>query len=97
MSRKKKRREAEKHAVSVLTVIWSRGVLFASSAYSSGRGKLSRRVVVQIRVYCLTPTRSENVLCTTVALASAQAMPAEGMARPAGEAGGRSGGQSYLS
>eukprot|EP00962_Isochrysis_galbana_P021189 scaffold6250_cov151-Isochrysis_galbana.AAC.2 len=34
---------AEKHAVSVLTVIWSRGVLFASSAYSSGRGKLSRR------------------------------------------------------
>eukprot|EP00962_Isochrysis_galbana_P042474 scaffold15909_cov128-Isochrysis_galbana.AAC.9 len=34
---------AEKHAVSILTVIWSRGVSFSSSAYSSGRGKLSRR------------------------------------------------------
>eukprot|EP00962_Isochrysis_galbana_P011102 scaffold3111_cov138-Isochrysis_galbana.AAC.1 len=34
---------AVKHAVSVLTEIWSRGVSAASSAYSSGRGKLSRR------------------------------------------------------
>eukprot|EP00962_Isochrysis_galbana_P009246 scaffold2588_cov113-Isochrysis_galbana.AAC.1 len=34
---------AVKQAVSVLTVIWSRGVSSASSAYSSGRGKLSLR------------------------------------------------------
>eukprot|EP00962_Isochrysis_galbana_P001757 scaffold459_cov117-Isochrysis_galbana.AAC.3 len=34
---------AVKHAVSVFTEIWSRGVSAASSAYSSGRGKLSRR------------------------------------------------------
>eukprot|EP00962_Isochrysis_galbana_P030814 scaffold10020_cov122-Isochrysis_galbana.AAC.6 len=32
-----------KHAVRVLTVTWSRGVSSAPSAYSSGRGKLSRR------------------------------------------------------
>eukprot|EP00962_Isochrysis_galbana_P000133 scaffold34_cov124-Isochrysis_galbana.AAC.12 len=32
-----------KQAVRVLTVIWSRGVSSAPSAYSSGRGKLSRR------------------------------------------------------
>eukprot|EP00962_Isochrysis_galbana_P005303 scaffold1444_cov134-Isochrysis_galbana.AAC.1 len=30
---------AEKHVVSTLTVIWSRGVSFASRAYSSGIGE----------------------------------------------------------
>eukprot|EP00962_Isochrysis_galbana_P023745 scaffold7204_cov102-Isochrysis_galbana.AAC.8 len=34
---------AVKQAVRVLTMIWSRGVSSASSAYSSGRGKPSRR------------------------------------------------------